>query len=85
MVAVSFGLQVWSQHSETFGRFLKSSFMPITDCLWLLLVAGIPLLVLEIVKLARPPRRDPPPLGQPVEGTTSQQGIPTPPDQEEKP
>ena len=53
VVSVSFGIQVWSQHSETLGRFLKTSFMPITDCLWLLVLGSIPLLSLEIVKLAR--------------------------------
>ena len=53
VVAVSFGLQVWSQHNATLGRFLKTSFMPLTDCLGLLAVGAIPLLVLEMVKLAR--------------------------------
>ena len=53
VVSVSFGLQVWSQHSGILGRFLKSSFMPITDCLWLVVVGSIPLLVLEFVKVVR--------------------------------
>ena len=57
VVAVSFGLQVWSQHSATLGRFLKTSFMPLTDCLLLLAVGAIPLLVLELVKVARHARR----------------------------
>jgi Ca2+-transporting ATPase len=57
VVSVSFALQVWSQHNATLGRFLKSSFMPFTDCLWLLAVGTIPLVVLEMVKLVRNKRR----------------------------
>ena len=57
VVSVSFALQVWSQHNATLGRFLKSSFMPLTDCLWLLAVGTIPLVVLELVKLVRNKRR----------------------------
>jgi len=57
VVSVSFGLQVWSQHSATLGRFLKTSFMPLTDCLWLLAAGTIPLLMLEMVKLVRNKRR----------------------------
>jgi Ca2+-transporting ATPase len=57
VVSVSFSLQVWSQHNATLGRFLKSSFMPTTDCLWLVAVGAIPLLVLEMVKVVRSKRR----------------------------
>ena len=57
VVSVSFGLQVWSQHSATLGRFLKTSFMPLADCLGLLAVGTIPLLVLEMVKLVRNAKR----------------------------
>jgi len=53
VVAVSFGLQVWSHHNETLGRFLKTSYMPFSDCLLLLAVGAIPLLVLEIVKVVQ--------------------------------
>jgi Ca2+-transporting ATPase len=53
VVLVSFGLQVWSQHSPTLGRILKTSYMPFADCLLLLAVATIPLLVLELVKWIR--------------------------------
>ncbi len=53
VVAISFALQVWSQHSAILGRFLKTSFMPFTDCLWLVAVGTIPLLALEMVKLVR--------------------------------
>jgi len=57
VVAISFGLQVWSQHNATLGRFLKTSFMPLADCLLLLTVGAIPLLVLELVKVVRHARR----------------------------
>ncbi|MBM4163106.1 MAG: hypothetical protein FJ222_01480 [Lentisphaerae bacterium] len=58
VVALSFTLQVWSQHSAMLGRFLKTSHMPFTDCLLLLAVGAIPLLVLEMVKLGRHARRE---------------------------
>jgi P-type Ca2+ transporter type 2C len=65
VVAISFGLQVWSQHSPTLGRFLKTSSMPFTDCFLLLALGAIPLLLLELVKLVRNKRPIPsiPPLG----------------------
>ncbi len=49
VVAILFGLQVWSQHNAMLGRFLKTSSMPFTDCLLLLALGAIPLLVLELV------------------------------------
>ncbi len=51
VVAISFGLQVWSQHNATLGRILKTSFMPLADCFLLLAVGAIPLLILEITKV----------------------------------
>ncbi len=51
VVAISFGLQVWSQHNATLGRFLKTAYMPFTDCLLLLAVGAIPLLILDMVKV----------------------------------
>lgn len=51
VVAVSFGLQVWSQHNEMLGRFLKTSSVPFDDFLLLVALGAIPLLVLEVVKL----------------------------------
>ena len=57
VVAISFGLQVWSQHSALLGRFLKTSFMPLSDCLLLLAVGAVPLLILELVKVVRHDRR----------------------------
>jgi len=53
VVAVSFTLQVWSQHSATLGRILKTSYMTFADCLLLLAIGAIPLLVLEWVKSIR--------------------------------
>ncbi|MGZ5053742.1 MAG: HAD-IC family P-type ATPase [Methylobacter sp.] len=53
VVAISFGLQVWSQQNETFGRLLKSSFLPFTDSLILLALGTIPLLVLELMKTVK--------------------------------
>jgi Ca2+-transporting ATPase len=57
VVAISFGLQVWSQHNATLGRFLSTSYMPFTDCLLLLAVGAIPLLILEMVKVVWHVRR----------------------------
>lgn len=53
VVAISFGLQVWSQHNATLGRFLKTTTISFTDGLLLLALGAIPLLVLEIVKVIR--------------------------------
>ncbi len=58
IVSLSFGLQVWSHHNETLGRFLKTSVMEFSDCLMLLIVSVIPLAVLEVVKYVRNLRRD---------------------------
>ena len=57
VVAISFGLQVWSQHNATLGRFLRTSYMPFSDCLLLLAVGAIPLLIVEAVKVVRHARR----------------------------
>jgi len=53
VVAISFGLQVWSHHNAILGRFLKTSFMPLSDSFLLLALGAIPLLVLEFVKVVR--------------------------------
>jgi len=58
VVACSFGLQVWSQNNSTLGGFLKTPFIPLSDCFVLLAIGAIPMLVLELVKTvrhARPP------------------------------
>ncbi len=57
VVAISFGLQVWSQHNATLGRFLKTSSLPLADCFLLLALGAIPLLTLEMVKMVRRARR----------------------------
>jgi Ca2+-transporting ATPase len=57
VVAISFGLQVLSQHNVPFGRFLKTSSMSFSECGLLILLGAIPLLVLEVVKRARQSRR----------------------------
>ena len=57
VVAISFGLQVWSHHNAILGRFLKTSSMPLADCFLLLAVGAIPLLILELVKVVRNSRR----------------------------
>ncbi len=69
VVALSFGLQVWSHHNAILGRFLKTSFMPLADCFLLLAVGAIPLLILEMVKVVRNKRRRAAPAGQPVNPT----------------
>ncbi len=56
VVAVSIGLQVWSQHNAALGRILKTSYMPFADCAVLLALSAIPLLVLESIKIVRPLR-----------------------------
>jgi Ca2+-transporting ATPase len=53
VVAISFGLQVWSQHNTTLGRFLKTSTISFADGLLLLALGAIPLSVLEVVKVIR--------------------------------
>jgi Ca2+-transporting ATPase len=55
--AFSLGLQVWSHHNAILARFLKTSLMPLSDCLLLLAAGAIPLLVLELVKVVRNSRR----------------------------
>ncbi len=59
VVAISFGLQVWSHHNATLGRFLKTSFMPLSDCFLLLTLGVIPLLILDMVKVLRNVRQQP--------------------------
>ena len=57
VVAISFGLQVWSQHNAMLGRFLKTSSMPLAHGFLLLAVGGIPLTVLELVKVVKRARQ----------------------------
>ena len=53
VIAVSFSLQLWSQHNTTLDSFLRTSYMPFTEYLLLLAVCAIPLLILEMVKVVR--------------------------------
>ena len=51
VVAVSFGIQVWSHHNAMLAKFLKTSLMSFGDCLMILAVSTIPLLVIEARKV----------------------------------
>ena len=57
VVAISFGIQVWSHHNAVLAGFLKTSLMSFSECLMLLAVGAIPLIVLELVKVVRNARR----------------------------
>ena len=59
VVAMSFGVQVWSQHNATLGRFLKTPSIPFSDSFLLLALGAIPMFVLEMVKAVRNARRQP--------------------------
>jgi hypothetical protein len=41
VVAVSFGLQVWSHHNAMLAKFLKTSLMSFDDCLMILAVSTV--------------------------------------------
>ena len=51
VIAVSFLLQIASQQNPIFGRLLRTSSIPLTDCLVLLAIATLPMFVLEIIKV----------------------------------
>jgi Ca2+-transporting ATPase len=53
VVCASFGFQIWSHHNGILGRFLKTSPIPLAECLLLVAMGTIPLLVLELVKVVR--------------------------------
>lgn len=59
VVAISFGLQILSQHNATLGHFLKASSMTLGHGLLLLGLGAIPLLGLEAAKVIRARRRQP--------------------------
>lgn len=44
-------LQVWSYHNMLVARFLKTSIVPLRDCLVLLAISAVPLAVLELRKV----------------------------------
>ncbi|MDP1591341.1 MAG: cation-translocating P-type ATPase, partial [Prosthecobacter sp.] len=45
VVSISFSIQVWSHHNAMLAGFLKTSLMPFSECLMLLVVGTIPLVV----------------------------------------
>jgi Ca2+-transporting ATPase len=47
VVGLTFGIQVFSHHYPPLAAFLKTSLLPLSDCLLLLAVSTIPLLGLE--------------------------------------
>ena len=51
IVTISFLIQVWSHHNPWLASFLKTSILPLSNCLMLLAVSTIPLLVLEARKV----------------------------------
>lgn len=53
VVAVSFSIQIWSHHSATLAKFLKTALMPLSDSLMLLAVSLIPLVGIEAMKMLR--------------------------------
>jgi Ca2+-transporting ATPase len=53
VIAISSALQLWSLHGGMLSRFLKTTPLPLADCLLLCALGTIPLLVLELVKVAR--------------------------------
>jgi P-type Ca2+ transporter type 2C len=53
VVAVSCALQLWSHHDETLARWMSTTTLPWTECIMVLLLACIPIGVLEIAKWLR--------------------------------
>jgi len=53
VVALSLGVQFWSQHSAALGAFLKTTYLPVAGGMRLLAAGAIPLMVLEAVKVLR--------------------------------
>jgi Ca2+-transporting ATPase len=53
VIALSCGIQLWSQHSAVLERVLKTSAMPFSDIVPLLAMGAIPLAALELVKVLR--------------------------------
>ena len=50
VIAVSFGLQILSLNNAVFGRFLNTQSIPPAHCLLLMLIATVPLMILELAK-----------------------------------
>ena len=56
VVAISLGIQVLSMHNSTLGGFLKTPNLPYADLILLMSAGVMPLLILELVKVARSSR-----------------------------
>jgi Ca2+-transporting ATPase len=52
VVVISFSIQLWSHHNAWLASFLKTSLLPVSDCLMLLAVSVLPLLFLEARKVS---------------------------------
>jgi len=50
VVVISIGIQIWSHYNAWLASFLKTSLLPVSDCLMLLAISVVPLLVLEARK-----------------------------------
>ena len=53
VVALTLGVQIFSQHNEALGRFLKTVHISVADGLLLLAIGAVPLLALEAMKVLR--------------------------------
>ena len=53
VVCASFGFQIWSHHNGMAGRFLKTTPLPRTQGVLLVVAGTIPLVVLELLKVMR--------------------------------
>lgn len=59
VVALTFGLQLLSQHNTLLGQFLRIPAIPLTEGLWLIAVGLIPMLGIEAMKVLRNQTRPP--------------------------
>jgi Ca2+-transporting ATPase len=59
VVALTFGLQLLSQHNTLLGQFLRIPAIPLTEGLWLVAVGFIPMLGIEALKVLRNQTRPP--------------------------
>ena len=61
VVGISIGFQIWSHHNAWLADFLKTTLLPVSDCLLLLSLSTLPLLALEAREalLQRPCRAAP--------------------------
>ena len=59
VVALTFGLQLLSQHNTLLGQFLRIPAIPLNEGLWLIAVGLIPMLGIEAMKVLRNQTRPP--------------------------